>query len=102
LTFVIVYNYKIPSDKTNEYITLEKQAIQIYLEYGCKEVQIYRDAKKPNRWMEINLFDDQETYQRVIEKVNKDSRMEMLYRKFVQLLYEGEPEPEKKSYYRIL
>ncbi|MFP3951609.1 MAG: hypothetical protein ACLFVP_05675 [Candidatus Bathyarchaeia archaeon] len=102
MTFVVVYNYKIPSEKTMDYINLEKQAIDIYMEYGCEEVQIYRDSKKPNRWMEINRFRDYESYQEIISKIDGDPRMESLYAKFKELLYDGEPEPEKRSYYRII
>jgi hypothetical protein len=102
LTFVVVYNYKIPVDKTKEYITLEKKAIKIYLECGCEEVQIFRDAKKPNKWMEINKFQDVTKYQEVISKINKDPRMDELFQKFREILYQGETEPEKKMYYRII
>lgn len=100
--FVVVYNYKIPIEKTKEYINLEKRAIKIYLEFGCSDVQIYRNSTIPNRWMEINFFQDHETYQQVIEKVNKDSRMDLLFKAFMELLYEGEPEPEREMFYRIL
>jgi hypothetical protein len=100
--FVVVYNYKIPAEKTRDYINLEKKAIKIYLEYGCDDVQIFRDAKKPNQWMEINKFKDLQRYQNVIAKVNKDPRMEELYLKFQKLLHKGEPEPDKNMFYRIL
>jgi hypothetical protein len=100
--FVIVYRYKIPLEKTNDFINLEKRAIKIYLEYGCTDVQIYRNSNISNRWMEVNFFKDYETYQQVIEKVNQDSRMDLLFKAFMELLYVGEPEPEKETFYRIL
>ncbi len=52
--------------------------------------------------MEVNFFKDYETYQQVIEKVNQDSRMDLLFKAFMELLYVGEPEPEKETFYRIL
>ena len=100
--FVVVYQYKVPIDKTNEYIKLEKQAIKIYLEYGCEDVQILRDAKKPNRWMEINRFQDLKTYQKVIKKMNEDPRIEILSARLKEIFAENEPQPEKNMYYRII
>ena len=47
--FVVVYQYKIPVEKTIDYISLEKQAIDIYLEAGCLDVGIYLDAEDSRR-----------------------------------------------------
>ena len=80
--FAVVYHYRIPLEKTHEYVHLEKQAIKIYLESGCSGVEIFRDADDPSRWMEINRFEDREHYERVIGVVDEDPRIRKLFEEF--------------------
>ena len=98
--FVVQYNYRLPPDKTREYIVLEQQAIQIYLEHGCLGVEIYRDTRDPRLWMEINKFMDEEHYRKVTEAVDKDSRISILFEKFTELFIKGEA-PKKTTYLRM-
>ncbi len=100
--FVVVYHYQIPMEKTIDYIKLEQQAIKVYLEKGCLGVEIYRDAKDPRRWMEINRFEDMEHYNKVIGTVNEDERIERLFEEFQELMGEREEQPEKDLYYRMI
>jgi len=100
--FVVVYHYQVPMEKTKQYIMLEKQATKIYMEHGCLGVEIYRDAKDPRRWMEINRFRDREHYNEVIGAVEKDTRLQRLYDEFTSLLIAEEAQPEKKVYFRMI
>jgi len=100
--FTVVYHYKIPIEKTRDYIQLEKQAIKIYLECGCSGVEIYRDAIYPARWMEINRFEDREHYQRVVGVVDEDPRMRELFEEFKSILGSEGGEAEKRLYYRMI
>lgn len=99
--FVVTYHYMMPMEKTKRYVMLEKQAIDIYLEHGCLAVEIYRDAKDPRRWMEINRFRDRAHYNEVIASVDEDPRIKPLFEEFIGLLKEGE-QPEKTTYYRMI
>ena len=100
--FVAIYHYKMSPEKTKQYIMLEKEAIQIYLEHGCLEVEIYRNAKDPQRWMEINRFRDWEHYNEVIASVDKDPRIAPLFEQFIKLFNGDDNQPEKSTYFRIL
>jgi quinol monooxygenase YgiN len=100
--FVVVYHYLVPIEKTKQYILLEKQATKVYMEYGCLGVEIYRDAKDPRRWMEINRFRDREHYNEVIGTVDEDPRIKRLYDEFMSLFSAEEYQPEKKVYFRMV
>lgn len=100
--FVVVYNYVVPMDKTKQYITLEKRAIEVYMEHGCLGVEIYRDAKDPRRWMEINRFRDLRHYNEVIGAVDDDPRIGPLYEDFMSLLNAEECQPEKSTYFQMI
>lgn len=100
--FVVVYHYKVPIEKTKEYIMLEKRATRVYMEHGCLDVEIFRDAKDPRRWMEINKFRDREHYNEVIGAVDADPRIGPLFEEFMTLFKEEEYQPEKQSYFKML
>lgn len=100
--YIVVYQYKIPIDKTIEYFKLEKKAIEAYLENGCVKVEIYRDAEDPQRWMEINRFRDREHYQRVASTLDEDPRISQLFEEFQELLGDAEHEAEKKEYFHMV
>jgi len=100
--FVVVYHYRVPMERTKRYITLEQQAIQIYMEHGCLGVEIYRDAKDPRRWMEINRFRDREHHNDVVAAVDADPRMGPLFEEFISLFDAEEYQPEKRNYFRMI
>lgn len=99
--FAVIYNYNVPVDKTKQYIILEKQAVNIYMEHGCLGVEIYRDAKYPQRWMEINRFKDRQHYKKVIKAVDEDPRIKPLYEEFKSLFDAEEYQPEKRTFFRM-
>lgn len=100
--FVAIYQYKVPPKKTKQYITLEKQAIQIYMEHGCLGVELYRDSKDPRRWMEINRFMDLQHYNQVTAAVDQDDRIGQLFKDFISLFDDEDNKPEKTTYYRMI
>ena len=100
--YVVTYHYKMPTKKTKQYIMLEKKAIEVYLEYGCLGVEIYRDAKDPRRWMEINRYNDRQHYNDVIAAVDQDPRIKTLFEEFISLFDEDGDQPMKTTYYRML
>lgn len=100
--FVVVYHYQVPMEKTKEYIMLEKQATKIYIEHGCLGVEIYRNAKDPRLWMEINRFRDREHYNEVIGAAEEDTRIQRLYDEFTSLIKAEESQPEKNVYFRMI
>lgn len=99
--FVVTYRYMLPVDKTRQYVAIEQKAIQIYLEHGCLGVEIYRDAEDPRYWMELNKFEDREHYDRVIEKVEKDTRIASLFEELMGI-FPGGGKAEKGTYLRML
>lgn len=100
--FVVVYHYTVPMEKTKQYIMLEKQAIKVYTEHGCPGVEIYRDAKDPRRWMEINRFRDRQQYNEIIAAVDEDPRIRPLFEEFMSLFDAEEAQPEKITYFRMI
>ena len=99
--FVVTYQYMMPTEKTKQYIMLEMKAIEIYLEHGCLGVEIYRDAKDPRKWMELNRYKDREHYNEVTASVDADPRLKHLFDEFITLFEEGN-QPEKNTYFRMI
>jgi quinol monooxygenase YgiN len=99
--FVAIYRYHVPSDKTKEYIVLQRKALEIYIEHGCLGVEIYRNDKDPKQWMEINRYEDRTHYGEVIAAVNSDSRIKSLFEEFIGLI-DSEETTERSTYYRMI
>lgn len=100
--FVVVYRYQVPVERMKRYVQFEKQATQIYMEHGCLGVEIYRDAKDPGYWMEINKFKDKRHYQEVVTAIQNDSRISQMTKEFMSLFEPGEYKPEKRAYFRMI
>lgn len=99
--FVVTYHYMMPTEKTKQYIMLEMRAIEIYLEHGCLGVEIYRDAKDPRKWMELNRYKDREHYNEVTASVDADPRLKPIFDEFITL-FEEKSQPEKNTYFRMI
>jgi quinol monooxygenase YgiN len=100
--FVVVYHYQIPIEKTVEYITLEKKAVDIYLENGCIAIEIYRNSEQPDKWMEINRFEDKEHYERVVATLSDDPRISRLFTEFQDIFEKEIDDPEKNLYFQMI
>ncbi len=100
--YVAVYHYRVNKEKTEQFVMLEKKAIEIYLEHGCLGVEIYRDAKDSGRWMEINRYRDLEHHNTVVSAVDKDPRIKPVFEEFINLFDDEAGRPQKTSYYRML
>ena len=99
---MVVYRYQVPKGKTRKYIVIEKKVIAVYSENGCLGVEIFRDAKDPRYWMEINRFRDRKHYEEFVGVVGKDPRIESLTKEFMALFDGGEYQPEKKAYFKMI
>jgi len=100
--FVVVYRYKVPKKKAKDYIQIEKQISDVYSEHGCLGVEIFRDAKDPRYWMEINRFRDKGHYEGFVADVEKDPRIGSLSKEFMQLFEDEDYKPEKHIYYKMI
>jgi quinol monooxygenase YgiN len=100
--FIVVYHYRIPTDKAIDYIRLEKKAIDFYIENGGVRVELYRDSQDPQKWIEINRFEDEDHYKIVSSTMNEDPRISQLFEEFKVLLRDVEYDPEKNTYYQMI
>jgi len=81
---------------------IEKRAIDIYLQNGCISVEIYRDAEEPEKWMEINRFENREHYERVSATLDADPRLSRLFEEFQHIFEFENYEPEKSMYFQMI
>jgi quinol monooxygenase YgiN len=100
--YTVVYQYRIPREKSIEYVKLEKRAIEVYLELGCLKVELYRDEKDPRRWLEIDRFSDVDHYKEVSSTIREDPRITDLWNKLQELLGPGNYRPTKRTYLQML
>ena len=100
--YTVVYQYRIPKEKSIEYVKLEKQAIDIYLELGCLKVELYRDEKDPRRWLEINRFSDADHHKMVSSAIREDPRITELWNRLQALLGPGNYRPTKRTFLQMI
>jgi quinol monooxygenase YgiN len=100
--YTVVYQYRIPREKSIEYVKLEKRAIEVYLELGCLKVELYRDEKDPRRWLEIDRFSDVDHYREVSSAIRDDPRITELWNRLQELLGPGNYKPTRRTYLQML
>lgn len=66
--FVVTYVYKVPQERIEKFLSIEKRAMSIYLRHGCLGFEILRSAD--DSCMEINRFKSKEHYESVSKSLD--------------------------------
>ncbi len=96
--FIVTYAYKVPENRIDQYLDIERRAKKVYFRHGCIGYEVF---KSDDGWLlEINKFKDRQHYENVKKSVDLDPEIENLWKEFCSIV-----EKEKivtRKYERIL
>lgn len=96
--FIETYAYKVPKNRVDQYLDIQRRTKEVYLRYGCIAYEVFRSD---DDWcLEITTFKDREHYENVTKSVDMDPKIEVLWKEFCAIV-----EKEKiaaKKYEKIL
>ena len=84
--FIVTYSYKVPKSKIRSYLNLQKKVKAIYLKQGCLSYEVFEKVQKDGEWMEIEKFENQNHFKKVIARVEKDPKIPELFHKICSLV----------------
>ena len=66
--FIVTYTYKVPKNKLDQYLDLERRAKKVYSRHGCISYEVFMGD---DDWcLEINRFRNKEHYESVKNSVD--------------------------------
>jgi len=84
IMFIVTYSYRVPKNKINKFLDIERRARKVYFRHGCVEYEIF---KSDNDWcFEINRFKSREQYESVKKSVDADPEIEILWKEFCTII----------------
>lgn len=84
--FVKMYQYYIHPEKTEQFWAVQKKPNSLYTKYVQYRVHFLRDEKNPSRWLEIQYYPNQESYEKGQRLVNEDQEIKELWKAFQSVL----------------
>jgi hypothetical protein len=95
--FVKVYQYHIRPESEQELLHIQQKAGEIYSNYIEVQTTFLQNKEDETLWTEISSFQSEENYHKMLPLINKDPRIQDLYRRFEFLLISG---IKDESYYK--
>ncbi|MFQ6126072.1 MAG: hypothetical protein ACE5R6_15910 [Candidatus Heimdallarchaeota archaeon] len=80
--FVKVYRYRIPPEKTDKVLAIQRRVDQLYKKHIHYRVVILRSKKDPNLWLEIHWYPNEESYRHGMELINAEPMVCQLWHEF--------------------
>ncbi len=99
--FVKVYRYRIPPEKTNNVLTIQRRVDQLYKKHIHYRVVILKSTKDPSLWLEIHWYPNEEAYHRGIELINAEPTVSQLWQEFLQNLDPKDPTIYEEYYNQL-
>jgi hypothetical protein len=87
--FVKVYQYHIRPESEQELLHIQQKAGEIYSNYIEVQTTFLQNKEDETLWTEISSFQSEENYHKMLPLINKDPRIQDLYRRFEFLLISG-------------
>lgn len=84
--FIVTYSYKVPKAKVREYLNLHRKVKAIYFKHGCLSYEIFENAEKDGKWMEIERFRNKSHFKRTLARVDKDPKIRELFSQFCSII----------------
>jgi len=78
------YTYKVPKNKIDRYLDIQRRVRRIYLRHGCLGYEVFKGDDE--YWLEINKFKSKEHYENVKNYVDVDPEIEILWNEFCSIV----------------
>jgi len=82
--FVMTYVYKVPQNKVDQYLDIQRRVKKVYSRHGCTEYEVFKGDDE--LWLEINRFKDREHYENVEKSVDLDPEIQILWKEFCSIV----------------
>ena len=86
--FVKVYTYHIKKDKIETFLNIQEKTREIYSKYIDSHVIYIQSNEEQTKWMEISQYKDEVEYNKSIEIINRDKKIQELFKSFQEILIE--------------
>ena len=86
--FVKVYTYHIKKDKIETFLNIQEKTREIYSKYIDSHVIYIQSNEEQTKWMEISQYKDEVEYKMSIEIINRDKKIQELFKSFQEILIE--------------
>ena len=100
--FAKIYRYRIRPEKRGEFLSIQGRVSRIYRKYVRFRVVHLVDVGEPNRWVEIQWYPDEETYNLSIAEINQDPEIDKLWKEFQEILDPGKREISEEDFIQVL
>lgn len=82
--YIETYAYKVPEDKIDQYLDIQRRTKEIYLRYGCIAYEVFQTD---DDWcLEISRFKDRKHYENVTRHVDLDPKIKTLWKEFCSIV----------------
>lgn len=99
--FIKVYTYHIISERVQDFLEILAQAENVYSRYIEKQSLFLRSKDDSLKWMEINIYKDETSYNESMKIMNQQKEIADLYAKFMELIISKE-ELTEENYEQIV
>lgn len=99
--FVKVYRYHIQSDKTDEFLGIQRRVGEIYSKHASYRSVYLRSRDEPGLWLEIQWCVDEDTYRHAMESINAEPGIGKLWQEFQMLLDPEKPGVQEECFEQV-
>ncbi|MEI5908692.1 hypothetical protein WAK64_16715 [Bacillus spongiae] len=99
--FVKIYQYHIQKEKEEEYLSIQEKAGEIYAKHIDLHTLYFKSKENDTKWLEINCYKDQDTYNKSIELINKQIEIQKLFKSFQSVLVSEKSEILEEDFIKI-
>jgi hypothetical protein len=99
--YIKVYKYHIIPGKEQDFLDIQAKAENIYSRFIEKEALLLRNKDDSTKWMEINIYKDESSYNESIKIIDQQKEIADLYTKFLNVII-SKKELKEESYEQIV
>jgi hypothetical protein len=84
--YVKIYSYHVQMDKASDLLEVQDRAHRLYAKYVTSRSMLLRHRADPSRWLEIQSYQDEQTYQDGSKAISSDPEAAELWEAFLATL----------------
>lgn len=96
--FVKVYEYHIQPDKIDEYVSIQKGALEIYNKFADVQTIYLQSREDHTKWLEISSYKNEFEYNKAMSMLNEQKEISELFERFASLQVQGRENIKEEVY----
>ncbi|MCA1063692.1 hypothetical protein QTG56_11305 [Rossellomorea sp. AcN35-11] len=97
--FMKVYQYHIQPDRVDEYLAIQDKVSDIYGRYSTVQTLYLNSRDDATKWMEILKYEDEEQFEKSMDKINEQEEIQELFKAFQSLLVRDQKEIREEVFH---